>query len=72
MIYVGCAAGGMVTNEGQVPGPGARVVQIDIDPRELGRNYPVIAAIQSDARAALIALAAASTARRGRASSHSR
>ena len=65
VIYVGCAAGGMVTNEGQVPGPGARVVQIDIDPRELGRNYPVIAAIQSDARAALIALAAASTARTG-------
>lgn len=59
VIYVGSNAGGMVTNEWSVPTPGARTVQIDIDPRELGRSYPVIAAMQCDARAGLVALRAA-------------
>ena len=56
VIYIGCSAGGMVTNEWTVPGPGARTVQIDIDPRELGRNYPVLAAMQGDAKASLVRL----------------
>ncbi len=58
VIYVGSSVGGMVTNEWRVPGDGAAVVQIDIDPRELGRSYPVRAAMQSDARAGLLALQA--------------
>jgi acetolactate synthase-1/2/3 large subunit len=53
VIYIGCATGGMVTNEWRVPPPGARTVQIDIDAREIGRNYPVVAAMQCDARAGL-------------------
>ena len=56
VIFVGSSAGGMVTNEWSVPAPGARTVQIDIDPRELGRSYPVIAAMQGDAKASLTAL----------------
>tara|TARA_R110002110_G_scaffold415612_1_gene651481 strand:- start:37682 stop:39352 length:1671 start_codon:yes stop_codon:yes gene_type:complete len=59
VIYVGCSTGGMVTNEWRVPGPDAATVQIDIDPRELGRSYPVRAAMQCDARAGLSALLAA-------------
>ncbi len=59
VIYIGSNAGGMVTNEWSVPAPGARTVQIDIDPRELGRSYPVAAAMQCDARAGLVALLAA-------------
>jgi len=53
VIYIGSSAGGMVTNEWTVPSPNARTVQIDIDPRELGRNYPVLAAIQGDAKASI-------------------
>ena len=53
VIYIGSSAGGMVTNEWTVPPPNARTVQIDIDPRELGRNYPVLAAIQGDAKASI-------------------
>jgi len=60
VIYVGCAAGGMVTNEWSVPAPGTRTVQIDIDPRELGRSYPVAAAMQGDAKASLVRLLEAS------------
>ncbi len=56
VIYVGSSAGGMVTNEWTVPAPGTRVVQIDIDPRELGRSYPIAAAMQGDAKPALARL----------------
>ncbi|MGH7323929.1 MAG: thiamine pyrophosphate-binding protein [Candidatus Rokuibacteriota bacterium] len=36
--------------------PGTRIIQIDIDPRDLGRTYPVAVAIQADAGQALAAL----------------
>jgi acetolactate synthase-1/2/3 large subunit len=38
-------------------GPGRNVIQIDIDPDEVGRNYPPTVAIVADARAALEELA---------------
>ncbi|NKB49012.1 MAG: thiamine pyrophosphate-binding protein [Alphaproteobacteria bacterium] len=66
VIYVGSSAGGMVTNEWTVPPEGTRTVQIDIDPRELGRSYPVIAAMQGDAKASLVKLLEASEANNGR------
>lgn len=66
VIYVGCATGGMVTNEWTVPAPGTPTVQIDIDPRELGRSYPIAAAMLGDARTALERLRAASNANRDR------
>lgn len=37
--------------------PGRTVIQIDIDPEEIGRNYPVAIGVEADARAALAALA---------------
>jgi acetolactate synthase-1/2/3 large subunit/sulfoacetaldehyde acetyltransferase len=39
--------------------PGTVIVQIDIDPRDIGRTYPVAVGIQADAREALAALLAA-------------
>ncbi len=36
--------------------PGTRIVQIDIDSRDLGRTYPLALGIQADAREALTAL----------------
>ena len=63
VIYIGSSAGGMVTNEWTVPRPGSKVVQIDIDPRELGRNYSVLAAMQGDAKASILRLLDASEAK---------
>jgi acetolactate synthase I/II/III large subunit len=37
--------------------PGQTVIQLDIDPEELGRNVPVAVGIESDAKAGLAALA---------------
>ncbi|NNE83946.1 MAG: thiamine pyrophosphate-binding protein [Alphaproteobacteria bacterium] len=66
VIYIGSSAGGMVTNEWTVPAPGARTVQIDIDPRELGRSYPVLAAMQGDAKVSMVRLLEASEANNDR------
>lgn len=38
-------------------GPGRTVIQMDIDPEEIGRNYDVTVGIEADARAGLAALA---------------
>lgn len=60
VIFIGSHTGGQVTNHWRIPAPGTRVVQIDIDPAELGRNYPVEVAVQADAAAALDKLLSAS------------
>jgi acetolactate synthase I/II/III large subunit len=39
--------------------PPSKLIQIDIDPGEIGKNYPVEVGLEGDARAALLALAAA-------------
>jgi acetolactate synthase-1/2/3 large subunit len=66
VFFIGSHAGGQVTTNWQVPRPGVRAIQLDIDPEELGRNYPLEAALLGDAKvtlAKLIALAADSRAR---------
>jgi acetolactate synthase-1/2/3 large subunit len=37
--------------------PGRTVIQLDIDPEEIGRNYPVTVGLQADVKAGLAALA---------------
>jgi acetolactate synthase-1/2/3 large subunit len=44
-----------------MPKPGTEIIQIDIDPVEIGRNYHGVIGIQSDVRAGLEALAAAAS-----------
>lgn len=39
-------------------GPGRTVIQLDVDPEELSRNYPATVALEADAAAGLAALAA--------------
>jgi acetolactate synthase-1/2/3 large subunit len=58
VIFVGCQAGGMVTHFWRVPLPGTPIVQIDINPVLIGRNYPDTVPVVADAKLALAALAA--------------
>ena len=56
VLYVGSDTSDMVTGDWRVPKPGTRVVQIDVDHAELGRNYPGTLGICGDAGLALQAL----------------
>jgi acetolactate synthase-1/2/3 large subunit len=53
VFFVGSHAGGQVTNGWQVPKAGTPVIQLDIDPDELGRNYPNAVSLHGDARVTL-------------------
>jgi acetolactate synthase I/II/III large subunit len=53
VLFVGSHTGGQVTNNWMFPPVGTKVIQIDIDPDELGRNYPNVVSILGDARASL-------------------
>ncbi len=53
VFYIGSHTGSQVTNEWRVPSPGTPVIQIDIDPAELGRTYPAQVAMHGDAKATL-------------------
>ncbi len=61
VLYVGSRTGSQATNDWKIPGPGAKIAQIDIDPEELGRNYPNSASVLGDARESLRQLLAAIT-----------
>lgn len=63
VLFAGCHAGGQVTANWRVPAPGTPVIQLDIDPAQLGRNYPNAVSLPGDARAGLLALAEAAEAR---------
>jgi acetolactate synthase I/II/III large subunit len=62
VFFVGSHAGGQVTTNWQVPKPGVAAIQLDIDPEELGRNYPLKAALLGDAKVTLQKLIAAGSA----------
>ncbi len=53
VFFVGSHTGGQVTAQWRVPAPGSRVMQLDIDPEELGRNYPNSVSLLGDARTVL-------------------
>ena len=59
VVYIGCHTGDQVTNNWTVPGPDVPIIQIDLDPVELGRNYPDVIAVCGDPKAAVDDLAAA-------------
>jgi acetolactate synthase-1/2/3 large subunit len=58
VLVVGSQLGSQATDQFRLPGPAARIVQIDIDPEELGRNRPNVVSLFGDARETLAALAA--------------
>ena len=53
VFFIGSHTGGQVTNNWMFPPPGTKVIQLDIDPAELGRNYPNAVSILGDAKASL-------------------
>lgn len=50
VLFIGSHTGDQVTNYWTVPGTGTPVIQIDIDPSELGRNYPNTVSLMGDAK----------------------
>ena len=59
MLFVGCHTGDQVTHTWRIPPLETEVVQIDIDPLELGRSYPNTLGLMGDPKATLVKLIAA-------------
>ena len=55
-LFIGSHTGSQVTLDWRIPLPGTPVIQIDIDPSELGRSYPTRVALQGDAKATVARL----------------
>ena len=53
VLFVGSHTGSQVTLDWSIPPMGTPVIQIDIDPSELGRSYPTKAALLGDAKLTL-------------------
>ena len=53
IFFIGSHTGGQVTHDWRVPPMGVDVIQIDINPSELGRSYPIKLGMQGDAKASL-------------------
>ena len=53
VCFVGSETGGMTTHFWAVPKIGTPAIQIDIDPEAIGRNYPLQAGINGDAKVTL-------------------
>jgi acetolactate synthase-1/2/3 large subunit len=53
VLAVGFRFTDVSTNNWTIPRPGANIIQIDVDPGEIGRNFPVAVGIVADARDAL-------------------
>ncbi len=56
VLLAGCKAGSGATYGWTLPRAGQAVLQLDVDPAELGRAFPLRAALLGDARAGLAAL----------------
>jgi acetolactate synthase I/II/III large subunit len=57
VLALGCRLSQFTSRRWTLPGPGAELIQVDVDADELGRAHPVAVALQGDARAAAEALA---------------
>ena len=53
VFFVGSHAGGQVTHGYRIPPQGTPIIQLDINPEEIGRNYPVRTGMQGDAKSTL-------------------
>ncbi|MFP6736846.1 MAG: thiamine pyrophosphate-binding protein [Rhodospirillales bacterium] len=53
VCFIGTETGGMTTHFWAVPKIGTPAIQIDIEPESIGRNYPLLCAVQGDAKVTL-------------------
>jgi acetolactate synthase I/II/III large subunit len=53
VFFIGSHTGGQVTHNWKIPPIGTPVIQLDIAPEELGRNYPNRSSLLGDARSTL-------------------
>jgi acetolactate synthase-1/2/3 large subunit len=53
VIFIGSHTGDQVTHSWTIPKPGTPVIQVDIDPLELGRSYPNQVGLMADAKVAV-------------------
>ena len=53
VCFIGTETGGMTTHFWAVPKIGTPAIQIDIEPESIGRNYPLLSAVQGDAKVTL-------------------
>lgn len=67
VVFIGCYAGDLVTDKWRIPPPGTRVLQIDPNPAELGRNYRGTVGLCGDPKLTLALLAERCPAREDRA-----
>ncbi len=51
VFFIGSQTGDQVSYDWRIPKRGTPVIQLDVDPRELGRNYPNTVGLMGDARA---------------------
>jgi acetolactate synthase-1/2/3 large subunit len=58
VLFVGSQTGGLLTHFWHIPPAGTPVIQIGIDPSDLGRNYPNVVSLLGDARLTLESLIA--------------
>jgi len=65
VLYVGCKTDSVTTVDWTLPAPdvGKAILHIDVDPREIGNNYPTEVGLVGDAKLALADLLAALQAR---------
>ncbi len=50
VFFIGSHTGGQVTNNYTIPPQGTPIIQLDINPAEIGRNYPIKVGLQGDVR----------------------
>ncbi len=53
VFFIGSHTGGQVTNAYTIPPQSTPIIQLDINPEELGRNYPLKVGLQGDVRNSL-------------------
>jgi acetolactate synthase-1/2/3 large subunit len=56
VLFVGCDTGDQVTHSWRIPPIDTKIVQIDIDPTEIGRSYPHTIGVVGDPKATLARL----------------
>ena len=53
VFFIGSHTGGQVTHDWRIPQMGTPVIQLDINPSELGRSYPIKLGMQGDVKVTL-------------------